>query len=181
MRPLKTLSSLYLVTLASLLLATTITLQKTWIASLGKNMDIHSSGAQASTSTVADSSYDDAISYYSPNVNGFAVGYSLQPENAGASSYIVTYSGNGIHAHFAGNDADATQMGVSFSMSGATIAVGAGDDGTASNSKSTDIGVKYALNDTTTLGMMSASKAGRCKIPKHWCKSYSWWRCLHNG
>jgi hypothetical protein len=130
--------------------------------SLGKNMDIHSSGAQASTSTVA-AVYDDGISYYSPNVNGFAVGYSMQPENAGASSYIVTYSGNGIHAHFAGNDADATQMGVSFSMSGATIAIGSGDDGSASNSKSTDIGVKYALNDTTTLGMMSASKQGGAK------------------
>ena len=132
-------------------------------SSLGKNMDIHSSGAQASTSTVADSTYDDAISYYSPKVNGFAVGYSLQPESSGSSSYIVTYSGNGIHAHFAGNDADARQMGVSFSMSGATIAVGSGDDGSASNSKSTDIGVKYALNDTTTLGMMSASKQGGAK------------------
>jgi len=123
--------------------------------SLGKNLDIHSSGAKASTSQVA-ATLDDSITYISPNINGVTFGYTTQPEAAGVSSYIVTYSGNGISAHYAANDTK-SQMGLSFSMSGATIAVGAGDDGSASNAKSTDFGVKYALNDTTTVAAMTAS------------------------
>jgi hypothetical protein len=123
--------------------------------SLGKNQDIHSTSAVASTSQVAATG-SDSITYISPNINGVTFGYTMQPETAGDSSYIVTYSGSGISAHYAANDT-ASQMGISFSMSGATIAIGSGDDGSATNAKSTDFGVKYALNDTTTLGMMTAS------------------------
>jgi hypothetical protein len=123
--------------------------------SLGKNVDIHSSGAKASTSQVA-STLTDSITYISPNVSGVTFGYTMEPETSGDSSYIVTYSGNGISAHYAANDT-ASQMGVSFSMNGATIAIGAGDDGSASDAKSKDFGVKYALNDTTTVAAMTAS------------------------
>jgi hypothetical protein len=123
--------------------------------SLGKNVDIHSSGAKASTSQVA-ATLSDSITYISPNVSGVTFGYTMQPETSGDSSYIVTYSGNGISAHYASNDTK-SQMGVSFSMSGATIAIGAGDDGSASNAKSKDFGIKYALSDTTTVAAMTAS------------------------
>jgi len=123
--------------------------------SLGKNMDIHSSGAKASTSIVA-STPTDSITYISPTVSGVTFGYTMQPETSGDSSYIVAYSGNGIKAHYAADDTQ-SQMGVSFSMNGATIAIGAADDGSASNAKTKDFGIKYALNDTTTLGAMTAS------------------------
>jgi hypothetical protein len=127
--------------------------------SLGKNMDIHSSGAtsgqSASTSQVA-ATLSDSITYISPTVSGVTFGYTMQPEQDGVSSYIVTYSGNGISAHYAANDTK-SQMGVSFSMNGATIAIGAGDNGSASNAKSKDFGIKYALNDTTTVAAMTAS------------------------
>jgi len=124
-------------------------------ASLGKNMDIHSSSSKASTSLVA-ATLSDSITYISPSVSGITFGYTMQPETAGESSYIVAYSGNGIKAHYAANDTE-SQMGVSFSMAGATLAIGAADDGSASDAKTKDFGVKYALNDTTTLGMMTAS------------------------
>ena len=123
--------------------------------SLGKNMDIHSSGAKASTSQVAGTK-SDSITYISPTVSGVTFGYTMQPETSGDSSYIVTYKGNGINAHYASNDTK-SQMGISFSMNGATIAIGGGDDGSASNAKSKDFGIKYALNDTTTLAAMTAS------------------------
>jgi len=123
--------------------------------SLGKNQDIHSSGAVASTSEVA-ATKTDSITYISPTVSGITFGYTMEPETSGDSSYIVAYSGNGIKAHYAANDTK-SQMGVSFSMNGATIAIGAGDNGAASNAKTKDFGIKYALNDTTTLGAMTAS------------------------
>ncbi len=120
---------------------------------LGVNNDIESEFATAGTSTVTSGTNPD-ITYISPNVAGLTFGVSSDVDS-GNSAYALTYSMAGLSVYYGTADEDSS-VGAKGSLAGFTIAAGSkSTDGSVA--KSTDIAVKYTLDNGITLAALSAN------------------------
>jgi hypothetical protein len=118
---------------------------------LGKNNDIESENATASTSIDSDSGV--MINYISPKIGGLQIGAYTQAGDE--SGYALTYSLAGVSIYYGAQD-DYSNLGVKTSMAGFTIAVGSMDKSGAKD-KANDVAVKYTLGNGITVAALSAN------------------------
>jgi hypothetical protein len=120
---------------------------------LGINNDIESEYATAGTSTVTTGTNPD-ITYISPNVAGLTFGVSSDVDS-GNSAYALTYTMAGLSVYYGTAD-EASSVGAKGSLAGFTIAAGSRSVDNSTD-KSTDIAVKYTLDNGITLAALSAN------------------------
>jgi hypothetical protein len=118
---------------------------------LGKNNDIESENAVASTSIDTDSG--DMINYISPKIGGLQIGaYAAEGDESG---FALTYSMGGVNVYYGSQD-DYSNLGVKTSLAGFTVAVGSMKE-SGTTVKASDIAVKYTLSNGITVAGMSAN------------------------
>jgi len=95
----------------------------------------------------------DGITWISPSIGGFKVGTSYFP-GEDASSYAATYSAGGISVYY-GSNQDSSNMAVSGTIAGFTVATGVRKvDG--SKNKATDMAVSYTLENGIKIAALTA-------------------------
>jgi hypothetical protein len=129
---------------------------------LGRNQDIETQVALGTADTRAGFLGGAAdITWYSPNISGFTVGVSKDLTDLDASAvdgqtdFALKYSMSGATVYY-GAAEDSSSVGVSGSIAGFTVGVGArSQDG--SDAKASDVGVRYTLANGITIAALSAS------------------------
>jgi hypothetical protein len=129
---------------------------------LGRNQDIETQVALGTADTRAGFIGGAAdITWYSPNISGFTVGVSKDLTDSDASAadgqtdFALKYSMSGATVYY-GAAEDSSSVGVSGSIAGFTVGVGArSQDG--SDAKASDVGVRYTLANGITIAALSAS------------------------
>jgi hypothetical protein len=129
---------------------------------LGRNQDIETQVALGTADTRAGFIGGAAdITWYSPNISGFTVGVSKDLTDLDASAvdgqtdFALKYSMSGATVYY-GAAEDSSSVGVSGSIAGFTVGVGArSQDG--SDAKASDVGVRYTLANGITIAALSAS------------------------
>ena len=95
----------------------------------------------------------DGITWISPSIGGFKVGTSYFP-GTDTSSYAATYSAGGISVYY-GSNQDSSNMAVSGTIAGFTVATGVRKvDG--SKNKATDMAVSYTLDNGIKIAALTA-------------------------
>jgi hypothetical protein len=125
---------------------------------LGSNKDIEGNSwysgnyETAPYQTPLDGS-GNGITWISPSIGGFKVGTSYFP-GTDTSSYAATYSAGGISVYY-GSNQDSSNMAVSGSIAGFTVATGVRKvDG--SKNKATDMAVSYTLENGIKIAALTA-------------------------
>jgi len=125
---------------------------------LGSNKDIEGNSwysgnyETASYQTPLDGG-GNGITWISPSIGGFKVGTSYFP-GTDTSSYAATYSAGGISVYY-GSNQDSSNMAVSGSIAGFTVATGVRKvDG--SKNKATDMAVSYTLENGIKIAALTA-------------------------
>jgi predicted porin len=125
---------------------------------LGSNKDIE--GNSWYSSNYETNSYQtpldgggNGVTWISPSIGGFKVGTSYFP-GEDSSSYAATYSAGGISVYY-GSNQDSSNMAVSGSIAGFTVATGVRKvDG--SKNKATDMAVSYTLENGIKIAALTA-------------------------
>ena len=131
---------------------------------LGRNNDIETQGGLGDADTAIGIGAAADITYMSPNLSGFQVGFSKDLNDAdndatdGKTDMGVTYSVGGASVYYGSADDDRS-FGVKGSMAGFTVAIGNSSTSGTTN-KANDIAVKYTLANGITLAAMSANGTG---------------------
>ena len=125
---------------------------------LGSNKDIEGNSwysgnyETASYQTPLDGG-GNGITWISPSIGGFKVGTSYFP-GTDTSSYAATYSAGGISVYY-GSNQDSSNMAVSGTIAGFTVATGVRKvDG--SKNKATDMAVSYTLDNGIKIAALTA-------------------------
>jgi len=125
---------------------------------LGSNKDIEGNSwysgnyETASYQTPLDGG-GNGITWISPSIGGFKVGTSYFP-GTDTSSYAATYSAGGISVYY-GSNQDSSNMAVSGTIAGFTVATGVRKvDG--STNKATDMAVSYTLDNGIKIAALTA-------------------------
>ncbi|NBT42451.1 MAG: porin, partial [Alphaproteobacteria bacterium] len=125
---------------------------------LGSNKDIEGNSwysgnyETASYQTPLDGG-GNGITWISPSIGGFKVGTSYFP-GEDSSSYAATYSAGGISVYY-GSNQDSSNMAVSGTIAGFTVATGVRKvDG--STNKATDMAVSYTLDNGIKIAALTA-------------------------
>jgi len=125
---------------------------------LGSNKDIEGNSwysgnyETASYQTPLDGG-GNGITWISPSIGGFKVGTSYFP-GEDTSSYAATYSAGGISVYY-GSNQDSSNMAVSGTIAGFTVATGVRKvDG--SKNKATDMAVSYTLENGIKIAALTA-------------------------
>jgi len=125
---------------------------------LGSNKDIEGNSwysgdyETASYQTPLDGG-GNGVTWISPSIGGFKVGTSYFP-GKDTSSYAATYSAGGISVYY-GSNQDSSNMAVSGSIAGFTVATGVRKvDG--SKNKATDMAVSYTLENGIKIAALTA-------------------------
>ena len=125
---------------------------------LGSNKDIEGNSwysgnyETASYQTPLDGG-GNGITWISPSLAGFKVGTSYFP-GTDTSSYAATYSAGGISVYY-GSNQDSSNMAVSGTIAGFTVATGVRKvDG--SKNKATDMAVSYTLDNGIKIAALTA-------------------------
>jgi hypothetical protein len=127
---------------------------------LGRNNDIESQVGFGGADTALTAIGADII-YMSPSISGFKIGMSkdLTDSDAvatdGKTDLGITYSMGGASVYYGTVD-DERNMGIKGSMAGFTIAVG-NKSTSGTTQKSNDIAVKYTLGNGMTVAAVSAN------------------------
>jgi hypothetical protein len=127
---------------------------------LGRNNDIESQKGFGGADTALTGIGSDII-YMSPKVSGFQVGMSKDLTDTDASATDgktdlgITYSMGGASVYYGTQD-DERNMGIKGSMAGFTIAVG-NKSTSGTTQKSNDVAVKYTLGNGMTVAAVSAN------------------------
>ena len=130
---------------------------------LGRNNDIETNGGLGAADTAIGAAGTD-IAYFSPNLSGFQIGFSKDLTDAdnnandGKTDIGVTYSMGGASVYYGSADDDRS-FGVKGSMAGFTVAVGNSSTSGTTN-KANDVAVKYTLANGITLAALSANGTG---------------------
>jgi hypothetical protein len=144
---------------------------------LGRNRDIEGQGG-AGTEATHSGTADTAvflegvadIIYMSPSMGGLKIGLSADLTDSdaspsdGAMDMAVSYSMSGVNLYAGGTSGqafDESNFGVSTSLAGLTIGVGARTESGTSKAKQNDVGLSYTLTNGIKLGALSASGTGR--------------------
>jgi hypothetical protein len=145
---------------------------------LGSNKDIEGNSwysgnyETASYQTPLDGG-GNGITWISPSIGGFKVGTSYFP-GTDTSSYAATYSAGGISVYY-GSNQDSSNMAVSGTIAGFTVATGVRKvDG--SKNKATDMAVSYTLDNGIKIAALTAqgtNTAGTKSSYKNVGASYS--------
>jgi hypothetical protein len=145
---------------------------------LGSNKDIE--GNSWYSSNYETNSYQtpldgggNGVTWISPSLAGFKVGTSYFP-GTDTSSYAATYSAGGISVYY-GSNQDSSNMAVSGTIAGFTVATGVRKvDG--SRNKATDMAVSYTLDNGIKIAALTAqgtNTAGTKSSYKNVGASYS--------
>jgi len=125
---------------------------------LGSNKDIEGNSwysgnyETASYQTPLDGG-GNGITWISPSIGGFKVGTSYFP-GTDTSSYAATYSAGGISVYY-GSNQDSSNMAVSGTIAGFTVATGVRKvDG--SKNKATDMTISYTLENGIKIAALTA-------------------------
>jgi len=95
----------------------------------------------------------NGVTWISPSIGGFKVGTSYFP-GEDSSSYAATYSAGGISVYY-GSNQDSSNMAVSGTIAGFTVATGVRKvDG--STNKATDMAVSYTLDNGIKIAALTA-------------------------
>ena len=127
---------------------------------LGRNNDIETQGGLGGADTALTFFGADII-YMSPSISGFKIGVSKDLTDSDASTTDgktdlgITYSIGGASVYYGSVD-DERNMGIKGSMAGFTVAVG-NKTTSGTTQKSNDIAVKYTLGNGITLAALSAN------------------------
>jgi hypothetical protein len=127
---------------------------------LGRNNDIESQVGFGGADTALTGIGADII-YMSPSISGFKFGVSKDLTDSDASATDgqtdlgITYSIGGASIYYGSQD-DERNMGVKGSMAGFTVAVG-NKSTSGTTQKSNDIAVKYTLGNGMTVAAVSAN------------------------
>jgi hypothetical protein len=127
---------------------------------LGRNNDIETQGGLGGADTALTFFGADII-YMSPKISGFQIGVSkdLTDSDAdatdGKSDLGITYSMGGASVYYGTVD-DERNMGIKGSVAGFTVAVG-NKTTSGTTQKANDIAVKYTLGNGITLAALSAN------------------------
>jgi hypothetical protein len=131
---------------------------------LGRNNDIETQGGLGNADTAIGIGNDADIIYMSPSMSGLKVGFSkdLDDDDAdltdGKTDIGVTYTMGGASVYYGSADDDRS-FGVKGTMAGFTVAVGNSSTSGTTN-KANDVAVKYTLANGITLAAMSANGTG---------------------
>ena len=131
---------------------------------LGRNNDIETQGGLADADTAIGIGAAADITYMSPNISGLQVGFSKDLTDAdndatdGKTDVGVTYSMGGASVYYGSADDDRS-FGIKGSMAGFTVAVGNSSTSGTTN-KANDVAVKYTLANGITLAAFSANGTG---------------------
>jgi hypothetical protein len=127
---------------------------------LGRNNDIESQVGFGGADTALTAIGADII-YMSPSISGFKIGMSKDLTDSdsdatdGKTDLGITYSMGGASVYYGTVD-DERNMGIKGSMAGFTIAVG-NKSTSGTTQKSNDIAVKYTLGNGMTVAAVSAN------------------------
>jgi hypothetical protein len=127
---------------------------------LGRNNDIETQGGLGGADTALSGIGADII-YMSPSISGFKIGMSKDLTDAdadatdGKTDLGITYSIGGASVYYGTQD-DERNMGIKGSMAGFTVAVG-NKSTSGTTQKANDIAVKYTLGNGITLAALSAN------------------------
>jgi hypothetical protein len=131
---------------------------------LGRNNDIETQGGLGDADTAIGIGAAADITYMSPNLSGFQVGFSKDltdtdaSANDGKTDIGVTYSMGGASVYYGSADDDRS-FGVKGSMAGFTVAIGNSSTSGTTN-KANDVAVKYTLANGITIAALSANGTG---------------------
>ena len=131
---------------------------------LGRNNDIETQGGLADADTAIGIGAAADITYMSPKISGLQVGFSKDLTDAdnnandGKTDIGVTYSMGGASVYYGSADDDRS-FGVKGSMAGFTVAIGNSSTSGTTN-KANDVAVKYTLPNGITLAALSANGTG---------------------
>ena len=131
---------------------------------LGRNNDIETQGGLADADTAIGIGAAADITYMSPNISGLQVGFSKDLTDAdndatdGKTDIGVTYTMGGASVYYGSADDDRS-FGIKGSMAGFTVAVGNSSTSGTTN-KANDVAVKYTLANGITLAAFSANGTG---------------------
>ena len=127
---------------------------------LGRNNDIESQVGFGGADTALSGIGADII-YMSPSISGFKIGMSKDLTDSdtdatdGKTDLGITYSIGGASVYY-GNADDDTSVGIKGSVAGLTVAVG-NKSQSGTTVKANDVAVKYTLGNGVTLAAYSAS------------------------
>jgi hypothetical protein len=145
---------------------------------LGSNKDIegnswYSGNYEAASYQTPLNGGGNGVTWISPSIGGFKVGTSYFP-GEDTSSYAATYSAGGISVYY-GSNQDSSNMAVSGTIAGFTVATGVRKvDG--SKNKATDMAVSYTLDNGIKIAALTAqgtNSAGTKQSYKNIGASYS--------
>ncbi|MFL2844814.1 MAG: porin [Candidatus Puniceispirillaceae bacterium] len=131
---------------------------------LGRNNDIETQGGLGDADTAIGIGAAADITWMSPSMSGFKVGVSKDLNDAdnnaddGKTDVGVTYSVGGASVYYGSADDDRS-FGVKGSMAGFTVAIGNSSTSGTTN-KANDIAVKYTLANGITIAALSANGTG---------------------
>ena len=131
---------------------------------LGRNNDIETQGGLADADTAIGIGNAADIIYMSPKLSGFQIGFSKDLDDAdnnvndGKTDVGVTYSMGGASVYYGSADDDRS-FGVKGSMAGFTVAIGNSSTSGTTN-KANDVAVKYTLANGITIAALSANGTG---------------------
>ena len=95
----------------------------------------------------------NGVTWISPSIGGFKVGTSYFP-GTDTSSYAATYSAGGISVYY-GSNQDSSNMAVSGTIAGFTVATGVRKVDGSSN-KATDMAISYTLDNGIKIAALTA-------------------------
>ena len=130
---------------------------------LGRNNDIETNGGLGDADTAIGAAGTD-IAWFSPSMSGFQIGVAKDLDDLDASAADgktdvgVTYSVGGASVYYGSADDDRS-FGVKGSMAGFTIAIGNSSTSGTTN-KANDVAVKYTLANGITVAALSATGTG---------------------
>lgn len=131
---------------------------------LGRNNDIETQGGLGDADTAIGIGAAADITYMSPSISGLQVGFSKDltdtdaSANDGKTDIGVTYSMGGASVYYGTADDDRS-FGVKGSMAGFTVAIGNSSTSGTTN-KANDVAVKYTLANGITIAALSANGTG---------------------
>jgi len=129
---------------------------------LGINNDIESENTTAGVSTVT-SNGNSEVNYISPSIAGLKLGVAMDVDN-GKTGYALNYSMAGVSLYYGGTETGSS-VGAKGSIAGFTIAAGSRSVDNSSE-KSSDIALKYTLENGITVAGVSArgTTSGGAKV-----------------
>ena len=128
---------------------------------LGRNNDIETQGGLGNADTAIGIGADADIIYMTPSISGLKVGFSKDLDDLdndatdGKTDIGVTYSMGGASVYYGVAD-DSRAFGIKGTMAGFTVAVG-NSSTSGTTDKSNDVAVKYTLANGITVAALSAN------------------------